>query len=94
MKGGLQASRAGKLCQNPRFCLYLDQRRRKKNAMEWHELPDGTHTPEDAADFVRQACGIQSRRELDSNDTACAMLNKIVADYSNWERQQRSGGAA
>lgn len=88
MKGGLQARRAGMLCQNSRFGLYLDHRRRKANGMQWSELPDGTHTPEDCADWLRQACGIQSRAELDYHEKARAMLDKIVADYQRWERQR------
>jgi hypothetical protein len=88
-KGGQQARRAAMLCQNPRFALYLDQRRRQAQALEFRELPDGTHNADDCADWLRKACGIQSRAELDHNDEARAMLERIVADYSKWERQQR-----
>lgn len=88
-KGGQQARRAAMLCQNKRFGLYLDCRRRQAQALEHRQLPDGTHTPSDCADWLRQACGIDSRAELDHNDSARAMLDRIMADYSNWERQQR-----
>lgn len=88
-KGGLQARRAAMLCQNKRFGLYLDHRRRQANALEHRDLPDGTHGPEDCADWLRKACGIESRAELDHDDDARAMLERIVADYSKWERQQR-----
>ncbi|MGQ7253956.1 hypothetical protein [Vreelandella titanicae] len=89
LKGGQQARRAAMLCQNKRFGLYLDQRRRQANALERRDLPDGTHGPEDCADWLRKACGIESRAELDHNDAARAMLDRIMADYSKWERQQR-----
>ena len=32
---------------------------------------------------------MESRAEIDHNDEARAMLERIVADYSKWERQQR-----
>lgn len=97
-KGGQQARRAAMLCQNKRFGLYLDYRRRQAKALEYKQLPDGTHTPEDCADFIRQSCCVESRAEIDHNDAARAMLDRIVADYSKWERQQRfmdriAGGA-
>ncbi|WP_447556406.1 hypothetical protein [Vreelandella sp. EE22] len=95
-KGGPYAKRAAMLCQNARFGLYLDQRRRRVGNLNEEHLPDGTHTPEDCADWVRQACGVESRAEIDHNADARAMLDKITADYSNWERGQRqrnAGGA-
>ena len=92
VKGGLQSRRAAMLCQNPRFCLYLDQRRRQKYGLAPNGLPDGTHTSEDAADFIRQSCNVESRAEIDHNDAARAMLDKIIADYQHWERQQRVAG--
>ncbi|QKS24208.1 MULTISPECIES: hypothetical protein [Halomonadaceae] len=88
-KGGQQARRAAMLCQNPRFWLYLDQRWRYNNALEHREFPDGTFKAAGATRWLRKACGIQSRAELDHNDNARAMLDKVMADYSKWERQQR-----
>lgn len=90
MKGGQQARRAALLGQNPRFRLYLDDRRRRAHGLSAAQLPDGTHSAEDAADFIRQACGVTSRAEIDHSETARAMLDRIVADYQRWERQQRS----
>lgn len=89
MKGGLQARRAAMLCQNPRFGLYLDHRRRQANAMEYRELPDGTHNADDCADWLRAACGVKSRAELDHVAEASNMLARIVNDYQRWERKQR-----
>ena len=89
-KGGPQARRAAMLCQNTRFGLYLDQRQRTKHGLAPEQLPDGTHTPEDAADALRQACGVVSRAEIDHDEQAWQMLDRIVADYQRWERQQRS----
>lgn len=88
-KGGQQARRAAMLCQNQRFGLYLDQRWRAKYGLSVNEFPDGTHNAAGATRWLRKACGIQSRAEIDHNEEARAMLDKIVADYSKWERQQR-----
>lgn len=90
LKGGPQSRRAALLGTNPRFRLYLDDRRRRAYGLSSAQLPDGTHSETDAADFIRQACGVKSRAESDHNDTARAMLDRIVADYQRWERQQRS----
>lgn len=82
------------LCQNERFGLYLDQRRRSAHGIPFDQMPDGTHTSEDCADWLREACGVKSRAEIDHNDVARAMLDRIIADYSKWERQQRQRGNA
>lgn len=88
-KGGLYARKSAMLCQNRRFGLYLDQRRRRVHQVAVENMPDGTHTPEDCADFIRQSCGVESRAEIDHNDAARAMLDRIMSDYSKWERMQR-----
>jgi len=88
-KGGQEARRAAFLCQNPRFWLYLDQRWRAKHKLSPSEFPDGTHNAAGATRWLRKACGIQSRAELDHNDAARVMLERVMADYSKWERQQR-----
>ena len=88
-KGGQQARRASMLCQNPRFWLYLDHRWRSRNALEFRQFPDGTFKAAGATRWLRKACGIQSRAELDHNDDASAMLDRVMASYQRWERQQR-----
>ncbi|WP_243470335.1 hypothetical protein [Vreelandella lionensis] len=96
-KGGQQARRAAMLCQNPRFWLYLDQRWRAKNSLPVHQFPDGTFKAAGATRWLRKACGVESRAELDHNDQASEMLGRFVADYQRWERNQqllslRAGG--
>jgi len=86
--GGPQSKRAALLGTNPRFRLYLDQRRRHGQGLSREQLPDGTHTEADAADFIRDACGVTSRAEIDHNPAAREMLDRIVADYQRWERRQ------
>lgn len=91
VKGGQQARRAALLGTNPRFRLYLDDRRRRAYELSHDQLPDGTHSEQDAADFIRSVCGVASRAEIDHGDRARAMLDRIVVDYQHWERQQRRG---
>ncbi|GHA85273.1 hypothetical protein [Modicisalibacter luteus] len=91
-KGGAQSRRAALLGTNERFRLYLDHRCRHGHGLSETQLPDGTHTEQDVADFLRKACGVKSRAEIDYNDRARAMLDRIVADYQRWERAQRRAG--
>ncbi|MCL7938809.1 hypothetical protein M8009_00635 [Halomonas sp. ATCH28] len=86
-KGGTLARQAAMLCELPVFGLYLDQRRRWRQGLSPAQLPDGTHTAQDAADALRQACGIESRAELDHNDQAAAMYKRIAADFNRWKRR-------
>ena len=83
-KGGRLAAQAGMLCQEPDFRLYLDHRRRWRESLTTAHLPDGTHSPEDAADTIRQACGVTSRAQLDHVPDAAAMFDRIVQDYRRW----------
>ncbi|KFF48115.1 hypothetical protein GY26_16150 [Gammaproteobacteria bacterium MFB021] len=87
-----QAARAALIGTNPQFRLYLDHRRRHREGLTLEQLPDGTHDEQDAAEFIRYACGIESRRELDTNDQARQMLDRIVADYQRWARRQARRG--
>ena len=91
LKGGLVARRAAILCTNKRFHLYLDHAKRRRHGLEYHALPDGTHNEQDAADAIRQACGITSRAELDHDVGAAAMFDRIVADFQGGQRRQRGG---
>ncbi|WP_129138809.1 hypothetical protein [Modicisalibacter coralii] len=86
--GGLQSQRAWKLGTNDRFRLYLDHRRRHAHGLSTEQLPDGTHSEEDVAEFIREACGVTSRAEIDHNPDARAMLDRIVSDYQLWERRE------
>lgn len=88
--GGPQSKRAALLGTNDRFRLYLDQRRRHGNGLSTEQLPDGTHSEEDVAEFIREACGVTSRAEIDHNPEAREMLDRIVSDYQRWERRQHA----
>jgi hypothetical protein len=43
-------------------------------------------TPDEAAAWVREHCGVTSRRELDTNETAATAWNRLVGRYRDFER--------
>ncbi len=86
-KGGFLARNAALLCQNSSFRLYLDRRRAAKFGLD---IPDGTHTEDDARDFLLKACGISSRAELDHDPQAATVYRQIRYHHRRWlERQNR-----
>lgn len=87
-KGGNVARAAAMLCQDKAFQLYLDRRRRYKQAMSEAQLPDGTHNADDARDWLCAACGIESRAELDHNPTSAGMFRTIQQRFRLWKRRQ------
>lgn len=93
VKGGPCAQAAGRLCRDPAFGLYLDQRARAKFGAS---VPDGTHNEQDARDWLCRACGVGSRSEIDGSTKARATLHTISGRFSAWKTRQRSpeyGGA-
>lgn len=88
-KGGAYARQAAMLCQDKAFQLYLDRRRRYKHQLAESQLPDGTHTAEDARDWLIAACKINSRAELDSNPAACQMFRMIRNRFNHWRARQK-----
>lgn len=82
-KGGFLARDAALLCQDEQFRLYLDRRRRAKFNLN---IPDGTHTAEDARDFICSACGIESRAQLDHDQAAAQMYRIIKHHFQKWKR--------
>ena len=88
-KGGFLARNAALLCQDSQFRQYLDRRRAAKFNLV---IPDGTHTEDCARDFILQACGIESRAELDHNPQAATVYRQIRYHYQRWEARQRRRG--
>lgn len=86
LKGGYHARNAAMLCQNETFRLYLDRRRAAKFGLD---MPDGTHTTDDARDFILAACGIDSRADLDHNPHAAYVFRSIMHHYLRWQSRQR-----
>ncbi len=83
--GGPLARKAAMLCQAEGFHRYLDHARRTRHGIDTHVLPDGTHQEEDAADFIRTACEVKSRAEIDHHPGAAHMLRRIIVNYRRWQ---------
>ena len=90
-----RALRAVTLCRDPQFRLYLDWKKRRQHNLKVDQLPDGTHSEDDARHAVCTACGIKSRVTLGHMPSADKMFDRITADYTRWlrQRQQQRGGA-
>lgn len=87
VKGGHLARSAAMLCQDPLFLIYLDRAQSHKGGVE---IPDGTHTEEDARDLILSSCSISSRAELDHNINAAVKFRQIKNHFFRWKgRQQR-----
>jgi len=81
------ARAAGILCRDPAFRLYLDRRARAKFSAD---VPDGTHSEEDAGDWLRKACQVSSRSELDTNPQAGATFRLIRNRFNRWRAKNRN----
>ncbi|WP_110686987.1 hypothetical protein [Salinicola aestuarinus] len=80
------ARAAGILCRDASFRLYLDRRARAKfNA----DVPDGTHSDQDASEWIRRACDVTSRAELDTNPQAAATFRLIQNRFNRWKARGR-----
>ncbi len=84
-KGGRLARAAAMLCQDERFRLYLDRRCRARFGLQ---VADGTHTADDAKDWLLRWCEIQSRAELDHNRQAAGRFNYVRKVYGQYLRNQ------
>lgn len=67
------------ICKEPVFQEFVGQ------ALGWH--PSEAQTREEqAADYVREYCRIESRSELDKSPTAAAMFGRLMEEYRDWRR--------
>lgn len=77
---------AALLCKNAAFRRWLDRARAHKYQVS---IPDGTHTEQDARDFLLQACHIQSRAELDTNPGAARLFLRIWNAFNRYQARHR-----
>ena len=82
LKGGARAKRAGILCNDPAFQTWIWQQPRREGPPLDLNVADGT------AWFVRLWCKVQSRAELDHNETAGDIWDAIEADYRTSQHGQ------
>lgn len=54
------------------------------------EIPKGAHLSNEelAATYIRQRCGVKSRKELDESDDAKANFRGMMNEYRTWLRSQ------
>ncbi len=71
-KGGKLARSAAMLCANPKFHRWLDRRR---------SIVNGTHDEQMATEWLRKACKVDSRAQLDHDEYGAAMFNKIMRTF-------------
>lgn len=71
------SSRAWLMCRDPSFQQYA--------ASPGHY---GSNESE-AARYIREYCGIESRSELDSNSTAIDEFDLLCVDFNDWQAQRR-----
>lgn len=76
LKGGERARRAGILCNDPAFQQWQSERAWRLWQME---VPDDD--AEAAAECLRGNCNVQSRAELDHNEEAGRIFDRIVSYY-------------
>lgn len=88
MRGKRWAKAAGILCADSAFWLYLDRRARAKFGTD---VPDGTHVEQDAADWMRRACGVASRSDIDGNPGAVRVFQSIRSRFEFWKSCQGVG---
>ena len=76
-KGGKLAQRAGIICSEKPFLVFLD------DAEEYGEpFQSGTKDP---AQYIRELCHIDSRAELDHNSEAARKFHDLELSYNAWK---------
>ena len=82
------AKAAAMLCQDTAFRLYLDRRARARFGAD---VPDGTHTEQDARDWLCRACQIDSRAMLDQRPQAARQFRIIRNRFNHWRAKHQGG---
>lgn len=75
---------AAVLCKDWRFRVWLDRMRSRKYGVD---MPDGTHSEEDARLWLLRACSVSSRSEIDGNPEAAHMFRKIRSAFYAYARK-------
>lgn len=79
------AKQAAMMCNDDKFLLYLDARTRAKNGLTESDLPDGTHSSDDARMAICSACKVTSRAGIKGSPAAMEMLGRIISDFNRWK---------
>jgi hypothetical protein len=73
-KGSRLAKRAGIICNQPSFWKWV-------NGNDWNCVTEGH-----AAAYIRNACGVNSRADLDHDEAAGKIFESLLAQYELWMR--------
>ena len=77
-KGGSLAQSAGVICGTEEFQRFASER-----ANLWDHQLSGA---QNAAEYVRQFCRVNSRADLDHRPTAKQLFGQLMADYRGWQQ--------
>lgn len=69
------AQQAGMLCNDPRFQTFAARR---------SGYPDAQMEPSAAAEYIRQICGITSRRDLNTDHRAASQFQALRTEFDAW----------
>ncbi|CDY79454.1 Phage protein [Caballeronia glathei] len=83
-KGGALAVLAGRLCMDPEFWRFLEN----EYGVSFHAC----QAANEAAQWIREQCGVASRAELDHNEEAAATFHRVVR--GPWQKYCQRRGAA
>ena len=89
-KGGLLSQWAAMRCQESAFHIWLSQQYPQEWAAAWQGFRPSKANA--AADVVRRLCDIESRAELDSDDSARARFDQRIR--GPWQKHCIATGAA
>lgn len=72
------------ICRDPVFQEFVGE------AVRWHPT-DAAAREEQAAEYVRDYCRIESRSELDKSPTAAQLFSRLMAEYRDWRKATGAG---
>lgn len=87
-KGGPLSIRAARLSRDSDFIDYI----RERDLEFVKDFKDIGGSVENMSDvYVRQACGVESRAEIDHDDAAKAKFQNLIKNYTQWSMENNRG---
>ena len=74
-----RAQQSGMLCNEGRFRTFLIEEK-ASHIWAYEEMP----VEEQAAAYVREICGVDSRSDMDTNEQAAARWDTLYSEYVDW----------
>lgn len=76
VKGGPLSQRSDYLARDPEFHVYVSQHDPETN--------DAPMTDEDARQFIREYCNVDSRKYIDHDPEASRRFKDLLSDFTRW----------